>query len=140
MNTSQDDGNEQVQPKLDQTETTFANFEIETDRADQPAKRRVEDPDVEALDRIKLETQTLLSTATQITKDWLASGVIGFFVVSYWRGTWTFFDIWYVQCTQDTLRWECNYVKEGYPSEHGTLSHTIFCPCSGGAINQNKLR
>jgi hypothetical protein len=99
MNTSKDNRSEQVQPKLDQTETTCVNFEIETDSADQPANRRVEDPDVAALDRIKSETQPLLSTATQITKDWLASGVIGFFVASFWRGTWTFCDTWYVQCT-----------------------------------------
>ena len=35
-----------------------------------------------------------LQEARIIAKDWLATTVIGFFVTSYWRGTWTLFDIW----------------------------------------------
>ena len=126
MNTSQDDRNE-GQSKLDKSETALISFEIETDRADQRANIGVEDPDVAVLDPInKLETHhTLLSTATQITKNWLASGLIGTFVVSYWRGTWTLFDIWYVQFTPATLRWECSNIKVGYPKRgRHSLTHS----------------
>jgi hypothetical protein len=134
MDTIQDEGTAISQPMLEdkkETATTLTSFEIETDLADQPANRRVEDPDVAALDPVTLETQTLLSTATHITKDWLASGVIGFFVVSYWRGTWTLFDIWYVQCTPALL--SClggsavsKLLCKGVHHPSTALSHTLI--------------
>jgi hypothetical protein len=139
MNTIKDDRNV-VQPKLDKKESALVSFEIETESADKSANGSVEDPGIAVLDPIdRLETHSLLSTATQIVKDWLATGVIGFFVVSYWRGTWTLFDIWYVRCTPATLQ-----LYRGRLSKKRTaLSHThnyFIFPLSGGAINQNKLR
>ena len=74
-----------------------------------------------------------LQEARIITKDWLATIVIGFLVTSYWRGTWTLFDIWLCDQPHDaSLGYGSTFCYAGVPDEFALRLKSGWISCGIG--------
>lgn len=74
-----------------------------------------------------------LEEACILAKDWLATTVIGFLVTSYWRGTWTLFDVWLCDQPDDaSLLYGSTFCFAGVPDEASLHRKSGWISCGIG--------